>query len=253
MGDGILNYSIAATPIAVIDFETTGLSADRDRALEVSVVRVEPGGATRKLTFDTLVNPRRPVAATEIHGITDSMVEKAPDFSAIWPALRSALSGCVVAAYNAYFDMRFLAAESERVGDIAQPPYFCLMYVRSLIGIGTRCRLDDACKLHGVALHDAHRSARDAMATAELIPAYLEAMEAQGLNTFADLREAGSHKYLRSFELDPLRPPRRPSHCPLFTRDEIHVRRNGLLGLLTRRRTTTSMTGTGRTGRSAPD
>lgn len=234
MSTGILNLPIADVPIAVIDFETTGLSADYDRVVEVSVVRVELGGKKRTLVLDTLVNPRRSVSATEIHGITDGMVKKAPEFKDIWPAMHAALSGCVVAAYNAYFDIRFLTAEAQRAGDVVQVPYFCLMYVRSLIGVGERCRLDVACQHHGIRLNDAHRSARDAMATAELVPVYIQTMHANGLKTYQDLRQAGTHKYLRSFELKPLPPRPMPSRCELFPRERVQVRRGGVLSFLSR-------------------
>jgi hypothetical protein len=42
--------------------------------IEVSVNRIDPGRPPR-LVLDMLVNPRRRVAATEIHGITDAHVE----------------------------------------------------------------------------------------------------------------------------------------------------------------------------------
>lgn len=234
MSTGILELPVADVPIAVIDFETTGLSADYDRVVEVSIVRVEPGGKKRTLVLDTLVNPGRSVSATEIHGITDAMVKDAPTFRDIWPAMHSALSGCVVAAYNAYFDMRFLTAEAERAGDEVQVPYFCLMYMRSIIGVGQRCRLDAACQHHGIRLNDAHRSARDAVATAELVPVYIQTMHANGLKTYQDLRQAGTHKYLRSFELTPLAPRPIPSGCELFPREKVQVRRRGVLSFLSR-------------------
>jgi DNA polymerase III epsilon subunit-like protein len=44
-----------------------------------TVVRIDPSGKPR-LVFDTLVNPRRPMASTEIHGITNKDVQNAPCF-----------------------------------------------------------------------------------------------------------------------------------------------------------------------------
>jgi len=234
MANGILQRPIAETPIAVVDFETTGLSADYDRVVEVSVVRVEPGGKKRTLVLDTLINPRRSVAATEIHGITNGMVKNAPEFKDIWPAMHAALSGCIVAAYNAYFDMRFLEAEAARAKARVNVPFICLMHMRTLIGVGERCGLDIACQHHGIRLQDAHRSARDAMATAELIPAYLDTMRTNGLRTFEDLSRAGSHKYLQSFRHSPL--PTRPpaSCCEFYPREKVQVRRGGILSFLSK-------------------
>src|SRR5262245_14174544 len=60
---------IADTPVAVLDFETTGLRPGPDRVVEVAVVRIDPGQPPR-VVLDTLVNPGRPMACTEIHGIS---------------------------------------------------------------------------------------------------------------------------------------------------------------------------------------
>ena len=79
---GIKDYVIHKTPIAILDFETTGLTPGIDRVVEISVYKLDPRKSLQ-LTFDTLVNPLRPMAATEIHGITDKNVAKAPKFSDI--------------------------------------------------------------------------------------------------------------------------------------------------------------------------
>ena len=98
---GIQSQRIAETPIAIVDFETTGLTPGADRVVEVSIVRVEPGQRS-ELVLDTLVDPCRAMAATEIHGITDDDVQGAPRFSEIAEDVAQALSGAVVAAYNVY-------------------------------------------------------------------------------------------------------------------------------------------------------
>jgi hypothetical protein len=72
-------------PLAVLDFETTGLVPGRDdRIVEVGVVRMDPerGGRWSETRFETLVNPQRakPARVVKIHGITDSMVRTAPRF-----------------------------------------------------------------------------------------------------------------------------------------------------------------------------
>lgn len=66
----IATAGIGDLPISVVDVETTGLHPRGDRIIEIAVVRIEPDGKSRTI-FDNLVNPRRPVSATEIHGITD--------------------------------------------------------------------------------------------------------------------------------------------------------------------------------------
>ncbi|MDY7110231.1 MAG: 3'-5' exonuclease [Planctomycetota bacterium] len=208
---GILDHAVAATPLAVLDFETTGLHAGGDRVVEVSVARVEPGGEPR-LVLDTLIDPQRPVAATFIHGIRDDDVIDAPTFREIAGALIDALDGCVLAAYNAYFDMRFLDWEMRAAGVAERPPYLCLMYLRSLLGLGRRCSLDEACRVHRIEWSRAHAStahtaAADALAAAGLWARYLPAMVDREIRTFGDLAAQRRYKFTESFIRPPLRAP----------------------------------------------
>lgn len=203
MGKGISDHLISETPVAIIDFETTGLTAGYDRVVEVSVVRVDPGQAPR-LAFDTLVNPRRPMAATEVHGITDADVAKAPTFADIAGEVVAATSGCVVAAYNVYFDVQFLGFELGNSGVDQTPPHFCLMYLRPMLGLGSRCKLDEACRNHGVDRTPSHIAAADAMASAELFVKYLAEIEAKGIGTYGELAKLKRYKFVDSFRLPPL-------------------------------------------------
>ena len=200
---GILEQSIHETPIAVIDFETTGLTPGFDRVVEVSVVRLDPAKGSR-VVLDTLVNPRRPVAATEIHGITDSDVADAPTFNDIAGDLVRALSDCPVAAYNVYFDIKFLASELQQAGMDAVPPHFCLMYLRPMLGLGPRCTLENACQEHAIAYAPVHAATHDALAATKLMEIYLGEMKTRGIGTFGELAKLKSYKFIDSFDLSPL-------------------------------------------------
>ena len=175
---GITDHVIAETPISIIDFETTGLTPGADRVVEVSVVRLEPGSPPR-VAFDTLVNPSRRVAATEIHGITDDDVADAPSFEDVAGDLVRALADSVVAAYNVYFDIRFLEYEFGASGLACSPPHFCLMYLRPMLEIGHRCSLGRALAEHGIGHAGAHTAAGDCLASASLMERYLGAMAAK--------------------------------------------------------------------------
>jgi DNA polymerase III epsilon subunit-like protein len=87
----------------------------RRPVIELAVVRIEPNEKPH-LVLDTLINPSRRVAATEIHGITDRDVADAPHFEEIAGNVASAISGSVFASYNVYFDIKFLQEELSRVG-----------------------------------------------------------------------------------------------------------------------------------------
>ena len=202
---GVLDRTIQETPIAIIDFETTGLSPGGDRVVEVSVLRIDPGQNPR-LVLDTLVNPERPVAATEIHGITDDDVADAPTFREIAPDFVGAISGAVVASYNVYFDIGFLGFELGRVGTKRLPPYLCIMYLRPMLGIGPRCRLDVACQAHGIPNTSHHATSNDVRAAADLFGICLETMTLLGVRTFKELGSLKKYKFVDSFGWDVLEP-----------------------------------------------
>ena len=65
-------------PLAVIDLETTGIDPKCDRIIEVSVLKLAPGGEADHRT--RRVNPGVPIPpeATAVHGITDDDVADMP-------------------------------------------------------------------------------------------------------------------------------------------------------------------------------
>lgn len=104
-------------PLACIDLETTGTSVERDRIVQIAIVRLKPGGGVWE-EYHGLVNPEIPIpaAATEVHGITDAMVATAPKFRDIVGTVGDLLRGCDVAGYNGRrYDVPLLRAEMARV------------------------------------------------------------------------------------------------------------------------------------------
>ena len=203
MSFGIADWKILDTPLAIVDTETTGLYPGGDRVVEVAVVRMDPG-AKPFLVLDTLLNPERPVSATEIHGITDEDVADAPTFSDIAGHFTAALKGCVFASYNVYFDAKFVQIELRQAGIRQFPPYVCLMYMRPMLGIGRKCSLADACQHHEIPRTNAHQAAADALASADLWLRYADALNNAGIVTFRQLARLKDYKFTNSFIDEPL-------------------------------------------------
>ncbi|MGO1641563.1 MAG: 3'-5' exonuclease [Candidatus Corynebacterium faecigallinarum] len=70
---------------AVVDTETTGFSAKRDRIIELGVVLIDSNFRECE-RWSTLINPQKKITNSHIHGITDDMVANAPTFSSDPPA-----------------------------------------------------------------------------------------------------------------------------------------------------------------------
>ena len=105
------------TPLAFVDVETTGASADfGHRVIEIGICRVEGGRAVAE--YDQLIDPRRKISAgvTALTGISQTMVDGQPTFTDQFPRMLPLLQGAVVLGHNVRFDLGFLRKEFRRCG-----------------------------------------------------------------------------------------------------------------------------------------
>ena len=74
-----MNLSLTR-PLVVFDLETTGINIQRDRIVEISMLKAFPNGDEELRTYR--VNPTIPIPreASEIHGIYDKDVADKPTF-----------------------------------------------------------------------------------------------------------------------------------------------------------------------------
>lgn len=116
--------------IAVIDFETTGLSpAMGDRATEVAIVMVEHGQVVDR--FQSLMNAGRyiPSFIESLTGISNAMIAAAPAAEKVMAEANRFVGNAPMVAHNASFDRRFWEAELSRAGEAATQPFACTMLV----------------------------------------------------------------------------------------------------------------------------
>lgn len=106
--DAIPEKPLGETAYVFIDVETTGLSPSDDDIVQVSAVRYF--GETAADGINTYINPGKPIPArsTQIHGITDAMVKKAPSIGEVRSPFMNLINGAVLVGYNTAFDLNFL-------------------------------------------------------------------------------------------------------------------------------------------------
>ena len=173
---------MTAAGFAVVDVETTGFSPKRgDRIVEIGIVHLSPDGEIEN-SWETLVNPKRDVGATHVHGITASDVAHAPAMEEISPRILNLLSGRVLVAHNLAFDLRFLAAELAHISDenlvleLDGPILFttvCTMQLASSFFPGSSRSLDVCCQQASIAREGSHRALADALDTGRLLAHYM--------------------------------------------------------------------------------
>ncbi|MBC7610361.1 MAG: 3'-5' exonuclease [Polaromonas sp.] len=116
--------------IAVIDFETTGLSpAMGDRATEVAIVLLENGQVVDR--FQSLMNAgqRIPSFIEAFTGISNAMIANAPSAASVMADASRFVGNAPMVAHNASFDRKFWEAELVRAGQSAAQPFACTMLI----------------------------------------------------------------------------------------------------------------------------
>ena len=155
----------------IVDTETTGLSHDLDRIIEIGVVVFEYDPKTGKAfrvieSYSALEDPGFPIAPqiTEITGITDAMVAGQSIDDARVAALVAGAS--LVIAHNSRFDRPFL---EQRFPVFETLPWGCSFAQVDWAAEGLSARKLDAIAASFGFFFDAHRAVADCMALLHIL------------------------------------------------------------------------------------
>jgi len=155
----------------IVDVETTGLSASKDRIIELALVRVEKLKIVEK--FSTFINPQKniPMFITSFTGITNEDVEDAPLFYQVKDKFMEFYEGSILTAHNFTFDFSFLKNEFRLIGENFNPEYsLCTLKLARRLYPSLRSK-----SLGSVASHlriknpQSHRALADAETTARIL------------------------------------------------------------------------------------
>jgi DNA polymerase-3 subunit epsilon len=149
-------------PLAIVDLETTGTRAARDRITEIGVIEVERFEVVSE--WSTLVNPdvAVPTEIQTLTGITHEMLAAAPRFADLADDLYERLAGRVFVAHNARFDYGFLRREFDRAGIKFQARELCTVKLSRRLYRGGGHDLDSLIERHGIHCRARHRALGDA-------------------------------------------------------------------------------------------
>jgi len=103
--------------LVVLDLEATGIWVDRDKIIEIAMIKCSPDGGRE--IYDKKVNPGIPIppAVTELIGITDEDVKDAPSFEKIANEVIAFMDGCDLGGFTiARFDLPVLRREIFEAG-----------------------------------------------------------------------------------------------------------------------------------------
>jgi len=191
----IATAELGRTPLdrlsfVVFDTETTGLRpSDGDEIIQIAGVRIVNGRILTGETFSQLVDPGRPIPPESIqfHGVTDDMVQGKPKASVILPLFHSFVTGSVLVAHNAAFDLKFLKMK-EKVSGVKfdNPVLDTMLLSRQLQGENADHSLDGIAKRLGIQVVDRHTALGDSLLTAAIFLRFVDMLRDQGFVTLDD-------------------------------------------------------------------
>lgn len=114
--------------VAVIDFETTGMSPGYGaRATEIAAIIIRDGQIVDR--YQSLMNAgvSVPWFITQLTGITTAMVRQAPPARQVMAAVADFVGDYPLVAHNASFDKKFWDAELAAIGHHRQQDFICSM------------------------------------------------------------------------------------------------------------------------------
>ncbi len=171
--DGHWRAPAIGETVAVIDFETTGMSPRQGaRATEIAAVLVQDGAIVGR--FQSLMNSGAwvPPFIEQLTGISNAMLRNAPPAHAVMREVMQFTRGCPLVAHNASFDRGYWLAEAQMAGCAVDPAheFACTMLLsRRLYPQASNHRLGTLAALHQLPDQGrAHRALADALTTAHL-------------------------------------------------------------------------------------
>ena len=113
-------------PIAVIDFETTGMTpAQGARATEIAIVLLQDGQIVDRFQSLMKTGVYIPSFITQLTGITNAMVADAPDADSVMCDAARFVGKAQMVAHNASFDSKFWTAELAQADIRATQSFAC--------------------------------------------------------------------------------------------------------------------------------
>lgn len=160
------------TKIAIVDIETTGPRIEEgDQIIQIAAVIVEAGVIIAEHSM--LINPETeiPYHISQLTGITQEEVSKAPTFKQVAGLWFERLRDCYFVAHNLALDLNFLAESFAVHGNFTFQPQAIdtVKLAKILLPDAPGFNLTDLSEYFGYPFTDAHDALADAKVTTQLV------------------------------------------------------------------------------------
>jgi len=169
-------------PLAIIDLETTGMTATSDRITEIGIITVVNNEVIEE--WSTLVNPgcSIPQEIQSLTGISNAMVHDAPTFREVAREVQQRLFDHVFVAHNARFDYGFVKNEFRRLDIPFTEDVLCTVRLARKLYPGYQSySLDALRERHHLTTDGRHRALGDARAAWQFIETAMHEHDAKSV------------------------------------------------------------------------
>jgi len=183
----------------ILDTETTGLSNDKDRIVEIACIELSNHIPTKNI-FHTFINPETKVSADafSVHGYSDEFLSNKPKFKEIVKNFLDFIKDKKLVIHNADFDLGFLNNELKRLNVkpiLKSDVVDTLQIARSKFpGVGNS--LDALCKRYKINVEA--REKHSALVDCHLLSkVYIELIDKKELTLDLELSNKGNNDQMR--------------------------------------------------------
>lgn len=209
------------TTYCVLDLETTGFSPVTEKITEIGIMKVKDGKVIDK--FSCFVNPEKPIPARiiKITNITDDMVKDAETIDKVFPKMLDFISGSVLVAHNAEFDIGFLK-HFARISnyDFDYSYLDTLSLAHDLFSNYKTYKLGRIAKNLGIKVEVAHRALDDVDTTVKIFKVMLEKLKQRGAENLDDIDILASDEDAKREEYKKLK----PYHAIILAKDYVGLK-----------------------------
>jgi DNA polymerase-3 subunit epsilon len=191
-----LSVPIATAEFVALDVETNGRAGVLCEITEVGAVLV--GGGELHDRFESLVRVERPLSRgiERFTGITQAMVDRAPQPEDVLPRVAELLEGRVLVAHSASFDRGVLRQAFERLGiEWPDPPTLCtISLARRFAPLARDRKLASLAGSLGIDVAGVHRALVDAETCARIFCALFPKLCASASSVAGAIELAGPRR-----------------------------------------------------------
>ena len=183
----------------ILDTETTGLSADKDRIVEIACIELSNHIPTKNI-FHTFINPETKVSADafSVHGYSDEFLSNKPKFKEIVKNFLDFIKDKKLVIHNADFDLGFLNNELRRlnVKPILKSDVVDTLQIACSKFPGVGNSLDALCKRYKINVEA--REKHSALVDCHLLSkVYIELIDKKELTLDLELSNKGNNDQMR--------------------------------------------------------